>query len=90
MLERDSLMQAAREAAQLDDFGPDDFEEGFAVLLDSYAKDAHLTELGQQLSRDEIVGDLVGRLQVVEQLKQTPEILESEVERPVFILGLPR
>lgn len=90
MLERDSLMQAAREAAQLDDFGPDDFEEGFAVLLESYAKDAHLTELGQQLARDEIVGDLVGRLQVVEQLKQKPEILASKVERPVFILGLPR
>lgn len=39
MLDRDSLMQAARDATGLDDFGPDDFEEGFAVLLESYAKD---------------------------------------------------
>ncbi|MEM9173768.1 MAG: sulfotransferase [Myxococcota bacterium] len=90
MLDRESLMQAAREAAGLDDFGPDDFEEGLAVLLEAYAKDAHLTELGRELAHNEIVGDLVGRLQVVEQLKQRPEILETKVERPVFILGLPR
>jgi hypothetical protein len=90
MLDRESLMQAARDATGLDDFGPDDFEEGFAVLLESYAKDANLTDLGVQLAHDEIVGDLVGRLQVVEQLKQRPEILETELERPIFILGLPR
>ncbi len=90
MLDRDSLMQAARDATGLDDFGPDDFEEGFAVLLESYAKDANLTDLGRQLAHDEIVGDLVGRLQVVEQLKQRPEILETKLERPIFILGLPR
>lgn len=90
MLVRESLMQAARDATGLDDFGPDDFEEGFAVLLESYAKDANLTDLGVQLAHDEIVGDLVGRLQVVEQLKQRPEILETELERPIFILGLPR
>ncbi len=90
MLDRDSLMQAARNASGLDDFGPDDFEEGFAVLLEAYAKDSRLTELGRQLVHDEIVGDLVGRLQVVEQLKRRPEIRETELERPVFILGLPR
>lgn len=90
MLDRETLMQAARDATGLDDFGPDDFEEGFAVLLKSYATDANLTDLGRQLAHDEIVGDLVGRLQVVEQLKQRPEILEAELERPIFILGLPR
>ncbi|MFK7894684.1 MAG: sulfotransferase [Myxococcota bacterium] len=90
MLDRGSLMQAARDATGLSDFGPEDFEEGFAVLLESYAKDANLTDLGRQLAHDEIVGDLVGRLQVVEQLKQRPEILDTELERPIFILGLPR
>ena len=90
MLDRKSLMQAARDATGLDDFGPDDFEEGFEVLLAAYANDADLTELGQQLAHDEIVGDLVGRLQVVEQLKQRPEIRDTQLERPIFILGLPR
>lgn len=90
MLDRDSLMQAARAATGLEDFGPSDFEEGFAVLLESYAKESRLTDLGRKLVSDEIVGDLVGRLQVVDQLKRTPAILDTTIERPVFILGLPR
>lgn len=90
LLTRDSLMEAASEASGLSDFGPDDFEEGFAVLLESYAKESRLTTLGRQLARDEIIGDLVGRLQVVDQLRRVPEIRETKLERPVFILGLPR
>ena len=90
MLERESLMQAASDASGLDDFGPRDFEAGFDVLLEAYAQESRLTELGRQLVHDEIVGDLVGRLQVVEQLKRRPEIRETRLERPIFILGLPR
>jgi len=89
-LSRDELMQAASNATGLTDFGSNDFEEGFEVLLQAYANDAHLTPLGHQLVRDEIIGDLVGRLQVVDQLKRAPEICESKLERPIFILGLPR
>jgi hypothetical protein len=87
---QDELMEAAAAAAGLDDFGRDDFREGFGVLLEAYAREARLTPLGQQLVRDELVGDLVGRLQVVDRLKRAPGILESKLERPVFILGLPR
>jgi len=39
---------------------------------------------------DELIGDLSGRLQVVDHLKREPAILESKLERPIFILGLPR
>ena len=90
LLTRESLMEAASEASGLSDFGPDDFEEGFAVVLEAYAKESRLTPLGRQLVRDEIIGDLVGRLQVVDQLKRTPAIRETKLERPIFILGLPR
>lgn len=90
VLERDALMEAATAATGFDDFGPDDFEEGLAVLLESYAKDASLTPLGRQLVWDELIGDLCGRLQVVERLRRTPEIREAKLARPVFILGLPR
>jgi len=89
-ISRDALIETASGATGLTDFGPDDFEEGFAVLLQSYAGDAQLTPLGEQLVRDEIVGDLVGRLQVVDQLKRSPEIRKTKLERPIFILGLPR
>lgn len=89
-LSRDALMEAASSATGLTDFGDPDFEEGFAVLLQAYASDAHLTPLGAQLVRDELIGDLVGRLQVVDRLQRIPEIRRSTLERPVFILGLPR
>jgi hypothetical protein len=90
VIQRDELLEAASAATGLSDFGKRDFEEGFSVLLQAYADDAQLTPLGEQLVRDEIVGDLVGRLQVVDHLKRAPEIRESELERPLFILGLPR
>ena len=90
MISQDDLMEAASSATGLSDFGNNDFEEGFEVLCKSYADDSTLTPLGEQLVRDEITGDLVGRLQVVDQLKRTPEIRESKLERPIFILGIPR
>ena len=58
-ISRDDLMEAASKATGLTDFGPDDFEEGFSVLLQSYATDSKLTPLGEQLVRDELIGDLV-------------------------------
>lgn len=89
-INHDALLNAAAEATGLSDFGSDDFEEGLSVLLQSYREDAQLTPLGEKLVWDELIGDLSGRLNVVDNLKRTPAILESKLARPVFILGLPR
>ncbi len=89
-IQRDALLEAASAATGLSDFGDDDFEEGLAVLLESYRKDANLTPLGEKLVWDELLGDLSGRLAVVDHLKRMPEILDAPLARPVFILGLPR
>jgi hypothetical protein len=89
-LERDALLSDASKASGLTDFGSPDFEPALAVLLESYAKDSRLTPLGRRLVHDELVGDLIGRLQVVDQLKRNPAIRTSRVGRPIFILGLPR
>jgi hypothetical protein len=89
-INHDALLEAASNATGLTDFGNDDFEEGLSVLLHSYKNDAQLTPLGEQLVWDELIGDLSGRLNVVDNLKRAPEILEAKLERPIFILGLPR
>jgi len=89
-LERDALLADAAKAAGLSDFGDPGFEAGLAVLLESYAKESRLTPLGRQLVHDELVGDLVGRLQVVDQLKRNPSLRSAKLGRTVFILGLPR
>jgi hypothetical protein len=86
----DALLAAACEATGLSDFGTNDFEQGLSVLLRSYDQDARLTPLGEKLVWDELIGDLSGRLQVVDYLKREPEIARAELERPIFILGLPR
>ncbi|MBW2423812.1 MAG: sulfotransferase [Deltaproteobacteria bacterium] len=89
-IDHDALLAAACEATGLDDFGTNDFEAGLSVLLRSYDQDARLTPLGEKLVWDELIGDLSGRLQVVDYLKREPEIARAELERPIFILGLPR
>ena len=89
-LERDALLEDASRAAGLSDFGDPAFETALGVLLEAYAKDAKLTALGRRLVHDELTGDLIGRLQVVDQLKRDPAIRRARVGRPIFILGLPR
>src|SRR5262245_21787266 len=89
-LERDALLEDASRATGLGDFGAPGFETALGVLLEAYAKDAKLTALGRRLVHDELTGDLIGRLQVVDQLKRDPAIRRVRVGRPIFILGLPR
>ncbi len=90
MFNKDELFTLASNATGLTDFGDGVYEEGLDVLLNAYNTEADLTPLGEQVVQGELVGDLTGRLKVVNQLKQQPTILDTSLQRPVFILGLPR
>lgn len=90
MFTEDELFAAATGETGLTDFGDDNFREGLSVLLKSYNEEAQMTPLGKQLVHSELVGDLTGRLKVVDQLKKNPAIRETSLKRPIFILGLPR
>ncbi|MGB6458242.1 MAG: hypothetical protein WBH47_27530, partial [Streptosporangiaceae bacterium] len=46
----------------LADFGADDYSDGLAVLLESYARDAGLTPLGRKAARAGLRGALAARL----------------------------
>lgn len=46
--------------------------------------------MGRVFAKGTIHRLLCGRLQVVDHLKRHPEVEEERIERPVFILGLPR
>ena len=89
-LEQVDLMSAARRATGLSDFGPDDFIEPFAVLLESLNRESNLTLLGRILVRSDILNLLQNRLRIAELAKQEPAIGEERIERPIFIVGLPR
>ncbi len=73
-----------------DDFGPDDYTDGLAVLLDSLAADAALTPLGAKAQRALLRGVLMARLCSEAAWQANPEYAEVGIGRPVFITGLPR
>jgi hypothetical protein len=89
-LSEESLLRAARRATGLTDFGPGAFRRGLHRLLESLECDAALTPIGRLFARGQIVGLLATRLRLLEHRKRNPELANERVERPLFVLGLPR
>ena len=89
-LDADSLLDGARLATGLDDFGDDGWREGFGVLVDAIARESHLNTMGRLMTRAELVRVLANRLRLVELWKRHPEILEGEIRAPIFIVGSAR
>ena len=60
----DDLHASAVKACGLDDFGVDDdnYREALGVLLESFRRDADLTELGSKMNRFFVRNALVARL----------------------------
>ncbi len=87
--ERD-LMDAARRRAGLEDFGDGGFREGLRRLLESLEADAHLTSVGRIVARTGLISILVNRLEMTEHLRRHPGVLDEQIWRPLFIVGLPR
>jgi hypothetical protein len=88
----EDLHASAVKACGLDDFGSDgdNYREALAVLLESYQRDAELTELGSKMQRFFARNALVARLVSEAAFKQYPEHAQVPIERPIFVTGLPR
>ncbi|MGV0655831.1 sulfotransferase family protein [Mycolicibacterium thermoresistibile] len=88
----EDLHASAVKACGLEDFGSDDdnYKEALAVLLDSYQREADLTELGSKMSRFFLRNALVARLVSEAAWKQYPQHADVVIERPIFVTGLPR
>jgi hypothetical protein len=84
------LQASASRRTGLDDFGPDDYTDGLAVLLDSLAADAALTPAGAKAMRGLLRGVLMARLGSEAAWQANPTCAEVAIARPVFITGLPR
>jgi hypothetical protein len=89
-LDEAGLLEEARRQTGLDDFGADGFREGLGVLLAALEAEADLTFLGRASARGQIVKLLVNRLLVEDAIARNPQALESPMDRPVVIVGLPR
>jgi hypothetical protein len=89
-LEERPILDAARRATQLEDFGDETFREPLRVLLRAIDDEARLTLLGRIVARQDIVGLLANRLRLQDDRKRNSAIGAEEIRRPLFIVGLPR
>ncbi|HZC71592.1 MAG TPA: sulfotransferase, partial [Jatrophihabitans sp.] len=83
----EDLEASATRLTRLTDFGGNEYREGLSVLLESYARDEELTELGRRVKRAELRGALVARLVSEAGFRRRDA---AAIERPIFVTGLPR
>lgn len=87
----DDIAAAAVRTTGLSDFGDRAHEEGLRILVEDLASPAAgLTPRGNYFQRSEVKAALVGRLLTQAQFAARPEHRDVPVERPVFVMGLPR
>jgi hypothetical protein len=84
------LESAACEQTGLDDFGDDTYREGLERFTAALRDEADLTDMGVVILVGRITGLLAARLQVEATYAEHPEIVEQQVEGPIFVIGLPR
>jgi hypothetical protein len=86
----EGVIEAARRQTGLDAFDNDSFREGLDILAYDLARSTVVTELGLQRLGGLYAANLANRLRVSDYLSRHPEVLKAPVEKPVFILGMPR
>jgi len=86
----EQLIETACERAGSDDFGLGTWREGLDVLVRALNQEANLNELGVAVFSDQLVGNLVNRLEIEQWYARHPEIEEQEIVAPLFGLGMPR
>lgn len=86
------LATAAERTGGLDDLGEGQgpFLDGLGRLVDSLARDGRLNDIGRIISNERMLLHTVNRLNYVNDRRRFPEIAEQEIERPMFIIGMPR
>lgn len=90
-LTEQALLDAARSNTGLADFGDEaDWREGFQRLVQSLNEEARLNAVGRLIAFNELLRHLENRLRVTEDLRRHPEILDVEIVKPLFMVGLPR
>ncbi|PLW69577.1 sulfotransferase family protein [Pseudohalioglobus lutimaris] len=89
-LEASELMDTARRNTGFDDFGSDEWREGFDVFIKSVNEEADLHLLGRLMTRSDILRWLEARLGIEAAYAQHPEIEDEIIDSPVVVTGLPR
>ena len=86
-LDADELLDRARTATGLDDFGDPGWEEPYRKLVEGLDTEARFNVVGRLLSRHDLLRHLCTRLLLVDAVRRDPSIAEEQVLAPVFITG---
>ncbi len=85
-----ALLEAARQASGLADFGDPGFREGLRVLLRTYQETAGFSPKGRVRNHRRVVQLLANRLRIQESFRRHPEIRQRQIRSPLVLTGLPR
>src|SRR5690242_945122 len=86
----DEILAEARRRTNLPDPDSDSWREGLEILTHDHNRSDLLSERGRSLMKARYVEALAARMRLDDYLRGHPKCLGKPVERPVFILGLPR
>lgn len=84
------LIDKARAATGLSDFGEDTWQEGLERLIDSATREARLNAAGRAMFDGQAVMLLMRRLEIEDWYARHPEIDDEAIVAPLMVLGLPR
>jgi hypothetical protein len=85
-----AVLSAARAQTGLTDFGPADFQERLGLLLSEVEADANVWRSAKAQFVGFCVKAAANRLKSRDFIERHPSIDEIVVDRPIFIVGLPR
>jgi hypothetical protein len=89
-LDADEILRTARRRTGLRDLGGEESGEALRILAESFEADGRLNPFGRFLGRSILIQAVSYRLQILERLRQEPELLQTPLERPFFVVGFPR
>jgi hypothetical protein len=86
----ETILAAARAKTGLHDFGREDFRARLAIQCQAIEEDAGLNALGRLGVFANLLRYAENRLRFEDLLRRHPEILETRLERPIIVAGMPR
>ena len=89
-LNADALVSKAQESAKLDDVGPDGWQEGLELLVDSINEEGNLSQLGRMIMGGLLDATIQMRLRVVDWANRHLDAAREQIGAPIVVSGLPR
>lgn len=89
----DALVEQAMKDTGIREFDNDSYREGLEVFVASFNEgiaNGWMSEGGIARAAADTLHYLRGRLKVSQYLRENPELLDRGVEKPVFVMGIPR